>query len=707
MLLHRRGFKTRTQPALSVHATEAARTCREADVCSRRLTEMLPDNGSKPVTTIAKNKHHPRNLGKGCNLEELFDYLSCHNLELGPARVFKSLRTALYSASGYNADTAWKIFSEMKKREVVHLMRSNHYAHLFQMMKYGYNPRTIPRMLQVLEHMRQAQKQKQLVITRHFFSQILYAMARHGDVKGACLLIQEMKRDHIPPDATNYTSLAIAAQNCKRQDEAELAAKLMVAAMKKENAILEQEACAIMVSVLSKSDNMDKAIDFLQVLADSNKLDDTPPNLDDPKKTALPDSLHNEYMYTTLISALGRKGDSKNAKRLFDDMRKRGYRPTIATYTALMEAYGNAGDFREALKLLISHSFKRNNRRLHAALSTSILANAIRHGNLEFAETISNRWLDDMDIKPEDMDARFRTVLIWLKVKKDVDEGRTFVEKLFERNAGYVNHIMINHLVSGYGDLGKPDQVYNSFSLHESMLEDKPTMYSHHQFIDALFKCREIPGALVAFVNMRRQGMPDDVTMAMVIRGLVMNGENEAAWNLFKTLKAGGIEPNLHAYSSMLKIFAKKDKDLQSMIPRELLDAAGIPRASLDPKAPKAALAYKIFRSMTGFQQPNVYTYTTLISCFGKSNIGRAVDIFRQMCADGIAPTAATYAALLQGCAIFRNGHMALLVFRHMRERQVAPNAIVWKYLLRALVRSRVSKEQIEKVKAAATESKT
>ncbi|KAG0170040.1 hypothetical protein DFQ30_002913, partial [Apophysomyces sp. BC1015] len=705
MLLQQRGFKTRTRPTLSIHATETAHMCRETEDSTRRLMEVSEEDENKPVAA-AKAKYHPRNIGKACNLDELFEYLSSHSSELGPGRIFKSLRTALYNASGYEADTAWKIFDEMKKKDVVHLMRSNHYAHLLHMMKYGYNPRTISRMLTVLEHIRQAQKQKQLVITRHFFSQILYAMARHGDVKGACLLIQEMKRDRIKPDAVNYTSLAVAAKNCKHHDMIDTAAKLMVTAMKTDGVALEHEACTIMVNVLSKSEDMDKAINFLQALADANELNDTPADLDNSKTTMMPNALHNKHMYTTLISAMARKGEAENAKRLFDDMRKRGHRPTIATYTALMEAYGKAGDFHAAMKLLISHSFKRNNRRPHYAMSTSILANAIRQGKLDFAESLTTKWLDEMNIKPEDMDARFRTVLTWLKVKKDVEEGRAFLEQLFEQDTGFVNQIMINHLVSGYGEIRKRDKVYESFSLHQSMINEEPTMHSHHQFVDALFKCREVPGALMAFVHMRRRGTPDDITMAMIIRGLVMNGENEVAWDLFRALKAGGVEPNLHAYTSILQTFAEKDQNLQSIIPRELLDAAGIPKSPSNPNAPQAAQAYKVFRSMTGFQQPNVYTYTTLISCFGKSNIGRAVDIFRQMCADGVAPTVETYAALLQGCAIFRNGHMALLVFQHMRERQVTPNAAIWRYLLRALVRSRVSKEHIEKVKAAAAESK-
>jgi pentatricopeptide repeat protein len=317
-------------------------------------------------------------------------------------------------------------------------------------------------------------------------------------------------------------------------------------------------------------------------------------------------------------------------------------------------------------------------------------------------------------MKVKDMDSMLLTALIWVKTKQNVDEARKFFDTLYEKEEDLVNNIMVNHLMTGYGlkkDKENVIDIYNtSQKLNMSPTEQKR---SKHHLTNALFHCRDVPAAISVFISMRNQDIPDDITLAMVVQGLVMNNENNLAWRLFKTLQSDGIEPNLHAYTAMIKAMGHKEVDLKkkqgaSGLNDEMIAAAGIRLPNVDylhSNVPSTTEALNLFRRLTGFQQPNVYTYTTLISCFAKHNISRAISIFDHMCAKNVQPTVETYTAILQGCAIFRNSQMALSVFNHMCEKRVEPNAVTWRYLMKSLLRSRVDKKQIEKIAEMARKS--
>ncbi|KAI9309204.1 hypothetical protein BJ944DRAFT_258944 [Cunninghamella echinulata] len=426
----------------------------------------------------------------------------------------------------------------------------------------------------------------------------------------------------------------------------------------------------------------------------------------------------NVHIYTTLISGLARNGDAINARRLWKEMRSHGLRPTTATYNAMVEAYGRSGNLKAAIQMLKKYTYEHNGR-LNELMATSVLSNTIRHGRLDLAQSLLNTWTDKMGLKLDNMDDEFKTAVMWVKVLEDVDQGLYFFNTLYKTNTDYVNSIMVNHLVKGYGDLKDKKGVQDSFALHKlvnssNSIRSSKYVNPDYYLVDALFKCRDVPAALSAFIKMRQCGLPDDITLAMVIRGLVMNDEGVTAWKLFKILKMGGVEPNLHAYTSILRSCVPKpgNKAVQQqhskseITPELLSEVFNISNSSSTTTAAildndnklGPTQAYILFRKMTGFQKPNVYTYTTLIACFAKYNIGRAVDIFKYMCTDGVEPTIETYVALLQGCAIFRNGRMALMVYQHLRDNQLTPNDKVWHYLLKALVRSRVNKNEIDKL---------
>lgn len=660
------------------------------------------------------NIFHPRHLAKGVDLDALFDYLAQNADRLGSTKVFKTLRAALYNASGYDAERAWRIYKAMEQHSVTHMMSANHYGHLLNILKYGKDKNAIPRMLSVLADIRTAHAEHRLECSPLHYSQVLFTMGRIGDCAGACKIIREMKVQGIETRSSHYTSLALAARNSGNADDGQQAAKIMIAAME-DGMALEGEACAIMVSLLARSagpaGGMESTIKFLEAMEKMDSKQQQQQMEDTQSTDLLPkcNARNNEHVYTSIISALARRGDVDKAKQVYDEMESNGVRRTLVTHTAMIDAYSRAGHFETATQML--KKLMRNNNskptRSHFAMATTILVNAIRKNRWDVAKDIENSWMTKLEQNPKTADDKFRAAMLWVQAVSSLERARAFFEEQYRTNPKYVNRVMVNHLVISSGNRRLRQKVQESFGLHDVVEPGSPIpMRAHHHYVEALFKCRDVPAALSAFMIMRRQGVPDDISLAMLIQGLVANNENDLAWHVFRTLKLHGFEPNLYAYTTILQVYAKERP--KSGITRELMDIwpelhsilTGKPIASrsLDTVIYDPSQAYQVFRELTGFKKPNVYSYTALISCFAKTGLARAVEVFSHMCADGIQPTVQTYTALLQGCAIFRNPRVALIVFQHMRDNAIEPNRLTWHYLLKALARGRVDKDKIDEI---------
>ncbi|CAO3643786.1 unnamed protein product [Cunninghamella blakesleeana] len=782
-----RHFRSRAKPLYATHSSVATKV-----ISNNNSNSSNGNNDNIDSVTISQLNHqqqqssssslmhqsnliHPRWISKikDRNIDVFLQQLKDSQPHLDDKFIFKLLRSRLYNANQYNSDEAWKIYLTMKDLNVIDHMRSNHYGHLLNIIKYSSD--ATHQLLSILNQMESAKNTGLITISELHYSQVIYGLARQGSVIEICDLFDELKTGSLSISTSSisdnniedkkkilpvsfYTSLAVAAKKKNDISATTRAADIIEEAMKS-GVLMEMEACAIMVSALST--NMESTVKFLTVMDqigmmtkytnnnnnnnnNINNVNDTQHHINNSNINNTNNHNHitttnnnnnnnnnnkmnnlNVHIYTSLISGLAHNGDAINARRLWKEMRNHGLRPTTATYTAMVEAFARSGNFKAAIQMLKKYTYEHNGN-LNKVMATSVLSNTIRHGRLDLARSLVKKWTDELGLKIENMDDEFKTAIMWVKVIDDVNQGLSFFNTLYEKNQEYVNSIMVNHLVKKYGDLQDKTGVTESYSLHELVNENSnankipasksvdPDFY----LVDALFKCRDVPAALSIFVKMRQRGLPDDITLAMVIRGLVMNDEGAAAWKLFRIIKIYGLEPNLHAYTSILKSCVPKSgkgsahqQSLKDELSPEFLTHIFNISNSIQHHHPSLEVenkltpiqAYILFRKMTGIQKPNVYTYTALISCFAKSNIGRAVDIFKYMCHDGVEPTVETYIALLQGCAIYRNGRMALMVYQHLRENQhhLQPNDKVWHYLLKALVRSRVDKKEIDKLASA------
>ncbi|KAI8643538.1 hypothetical protein BD408DRAFT_414726 [Parasitella parasitica] len=660
------------------------------------ITRSYSSRPRKKTETNVYKQYQPRNINKFVDPEEMSQYFI--KQKISKLDMFASLRSALYSFTMYDTPKTWQIYQLMIKHGVDKYLQPNHYGRILSIMKYG---KTVPDMLSVLEHMKAHNK----IANSQHISQILFAMSRQGLVRAACDLIRvtaaAFDRSTSPnrfcPTANHYDLLVVSLKNNKTKDPSVLkyVTQLLIKAMDKYNTILENTTISQMLSILSKRGASQLlTVSFLKSLDKATKQDDT---------TNHP---YNVYIYTTLIAGFARKGDAKGAISLLREMERQNVEPNIVTSTVIVNAHAVAGDFEAARRAMDLHIKKYN--QLTSAMVTSLLINALRKDNIAEARK-AVEYVQRMDSKH--VDEKLRTANLWLKSKQDVDEAQKEFDELRQQNEKLVNSVMANHLMVGYGKRGDKAQVYQSYAASTQLATNaEAELRAKHHLSHALFQCRDVPAAMQVFASIRsaEQGVPDDVTIAMVIQGLILNKEGPVAWRLFKTIMDDGVEPNLHAYSSILKALGHSDSDLKKRRKHSEIDlepfiaAAGIRHQNADyskSPIPVTTEAHNLFRRLTGFQKPNIYTYTTLISCFAKHDITQATSIFEHMCANkSVQPTVETYTALLQGCAIFRKGELALRFFTHMNENHIEPNAVTWRYLMKSLLRSHADKNSIDKV---------
>lgn len=641
-------------------------------------------SGSTPRSEYTLDRRfHPRNISSSTDLDALFSYIDLHGNTLTPLLVFRMLRSALYHSTHYNSGHAWRIYSLIRQRKLDSHMTVNHYGNLLNILKYDKEDHTVQRMMSVLGHMRY----NKVEISSLCYSQVLFAMARHKDPLNAYATVKRMLHDAVPVNSSHYTSLALSASQCNDDKLIRKITDSLIFAARVHAVAIEPDACSVIVSALSRMPSC-KIVDILAFMEAVNCVD-------------LPGvQRHNVQVYTSLISALGRLGDTDKAKKLYEEMLQRNISPTIETYTALVEMYSRAGNFDEALR--IWRRFKAKNFKTDQTLATAVITNAIRRERYDLVEDL----VDECIGRATEGDDKFRAALMWAKAREDLDEARVLLGDLYAENKDYVNAVMVNHLVIGEGLAGRRDKVYESHAIHKHIDPDnEPSSISQHHFINALFLCQDVPGALLAFVRMRNRGVPDDITKAMIIRGLVHNDEVELAFRLFRIFQRDSLYMTIRSYTTLLKTYVlrKTSMDTRKRFEKhwpELEQAITPPLDTTTPVRPK--MPYLLFRELTGFHEPNVYSYTTLIASYAKVNILRALDIFQHMCRKGVSPNIQTYTALLQGCSIFRNGDTAVVLYRHMQEKGLQPNAATWYYLVKAMKRSRMEQKQIDLVIQAA-----
>merc|ERR1719321_55951 len=185
---------------------------------------------------------------------------------------------------------------------------------------------------------------------------------------------------------------------------------------------------------------------------------------------------------------------------------------------------------------------------------------------------------------------------------------------------------------------------------------------TYNTLIDACARVGEMQQAAELFSSMCASGIePDLITYSTIIKGYCVQGDLEKGLQLFSMMQKKGIRPDAILSNSILDGCAKRQmRSLTDTVLNDM-ELSGIP-----PSNVTLSILVKLygrcrdldeaFRVVEEFPvkydfTANPHVQTCLMSaCIANNSLDKAKEIYKKMCADGVAVDAKTYQTLVNGC---------------------------------------------------------
>jgi pentatricopeptide repeat protein len=717
----------------SIHPDELANTSHKKEMInsSNRSESIVKGSGLEPTFVNVNEYCQYWQYYKFKTDEDyalLFSSLNDNTAILSPGQQFKILRNALFQGLPNHEHRIYQIYQEMIDRSLEHRLEAKHYGQIFNSLKYGRSHQVVEYILAVLNDMK---RRKPDMLNSYHYAQVLFGLSQNGEVEKVRELLAEMRERELEASPSHYTSLAIACSNASShvfsvEDVIADFQKVLVV----DGIIPERRAYNIIVELLCRNHEIPRAIKFLQTMeSDAKERGLTSPD-------AMVYSLPDVYTYTSLISGFCGMDDLISAKKVLNDMTESKVSPNFVTYSILVNAYLNNGKSEEAITLINQMKNLESNFRHSAYLSLMIKALAFKQ--IRVADTLYKQLIANLKMPWEELNVAQRSAYVLMRIAKgDVRQVQRRFRYDIRHHPELLDATMINHIIRQFGNMGDLKSVEEAFAWFNTKSNTKvlakipPTRHTFHYYIEALFKCQKPEKAFDAVETMKDHGYEvDEITHALIIKGLVSNKEMDLAWKIFEMVRkkrVEEVEQNSSACSDRDSPFQRsiasfmsglvdmgvksKDRMKEEANSAYLLTNTVSELTSLDEYVPVAdesneqsrigiQRAFAMLRDLkhSSLAQPNVYTYTIIIAGFAKLDVERAMQVFQYMLSDGIKPNHVVFTALIQGFAIARDAKGALAVYEDMRKRDISPNTLTWHYLLRAMLRSGVEKKYIDQI---------
>nr|XP_043611259.1 pentatricopeptide repeat-containing protein At3g59040-like [Erigeron canadensis] len=350
----------------------------------------------------------------------------------------------------------------------------------------------------------------------------------------------------------------------------------------------------------------------------------------------------NEMDALMLITAYGKEGDFNRAERVFSYINKKGYPPSVISYTALMEAYGKGGQANKAEAIF--RRMQSSGPEPSAVTYQIILKIFVEADKFQEAEEIFESILTDevSSLKPDQQ--MFHMMIYMYKKAGSNDKARKLFSMMpgrglqqtsvtynslmsYEANYKEVANIydqmqrakvrpdVVSYalLISAYGKARREEE---ALAVFEEMLDAgvRPTQKAYNILLDAFAISGMVEQAKIVFKSMRRDRCtPDLYSYTTMLSTYVNASDMEGAEKFFTRIKQDGLIPNVVTYGTLIKGYAKIN-DLETMMQKyEEMQLHGI--------------------------KANQTIFTTIMDAYGKNrDFGDAVIWFKEMESCGVVP---------------------------------------------------------------------
>ncbi|CAK9215004.1 unnamed protein product [Sphagnum jensenii] len=379
----------------------------------------------------------------------------------------------------------------------------------------------------------------------------------------------------------------------------------------------------------------------------------------------------NSRLYTRLIGFLGREGQVDQASLLFQEMLLEKCNVDQYTFTAMLNAYGKAHMFKEAISVFNHMKQSHEPEKKPNTVTCNALINSLVKGGLY-----------DLALKTF-LDMQNATNGLNQACKPNVITYNVLINALCKEGLVEVG-VRVLHTMRSGGD----NQVL-------------PNVATYNTVIDACAKLGFYEKVEELMEEMVEHGIePDRITYTALIDAYGKSGQWEYAENTFKGMKGAHIEPDVMAYTAMIDAYAKeglyeKAESLFKTMDQCGLRANEITYLSLIDAYGKGGLpeeAWSVFLAMeaAGYKG-NVLIHSALIDAYGRAGCyEQAVEIFNNMRIYGCQPNLITYNAILSSCSKCDSWADAVVLLQCL---QGSENGIEW--TLRRLVSDNLLDEKL------------
>ncbi|KAG6550411.1 hypothetical protein Mapa_008374 [Marchantia paleacea] len=337
----------------------------------------------------------------------------------------------------------------------------------------------------------------------------------------------------------------------------------------------------------------------------------------------------NARQYTRLIGFLGRLGKVDLACLYFQEMLLEKCKPDQYTFTAMLNAYGRAKMYDEALAVFSYMKEAQDQECRPTTVTCNSMVDAlVKGGQYELAIKTFVDMREGANGLEKNCAPNVVTYNILIDALCKENLVKAAIKVLYQMSMGDPEHAIMpnvatyNTLINACGKSGLYDKAEELME-HMQGCGVEPDQITYTALIDAYGKAGQCESAENLFKGMKGTRVQVDVmAYTAMIDAYAREGLHEKAQNLFQTMCNSGIRPNQVTYLALMEAYGK----------------AGLPEE-----------AKNVYMSMQSQGcQANVLHYSALIDAYGKAGLHKeAAGIYKMMKRAGVRPNLVTLSALL------------------------------------------------------------
>ncbi|RIA93838.1 hypothetical protein C1645_873799 [Glomus cerebriforme] len=278
-------------------------------------------------------------------------------------------------------------------------------------------------------------------------------------------------------------------------------------------------------------------------------------NFDNYKFRFPPDT----YLFTTFISFFSQKyHDMSLAIELFEEMERREIKPSVVTYSILIDGFALNGQVDKAVEYF--EKLKKDSIEPNIYTYTSLIKAWVQVYNIDKAKEVYNEMISK-NIQP--VSATLRAIQK-LTSSSDIEQKALITQPpKSQKEAHYWGtKLWISK------DIETVDRLFQSFvlsilnSIPFQNSDDEPNVKTFRYFINCyLFKYRDLTRALKVFQEMLKFNVkPDYVLYSCVIKGCCMLGHVQKSVQFLEMMESQNIIPDDYIYLNLIKGWKKSKR---------------------------------------------------------------------------------------------------------------------------------------------------